>query len=52
MNREKLVNKIIELTGDEVDQALLLSLAKMTEPELVDNIINIAVYYKTAYNNN
>lgn len=45
--REKLVNAIIELAGDEFESRQeIFTLAKESEEELIDRIINIAHYYK------
>lgn len=45
--REKLINAIYDLAGDEYEgNASLLVLAKASEDELVDNLIHIAEFYK------
>ena len=49
--REKLVNAIIELAGDELgERGSLIQLAKKSEDELIDEIISIARYYKNELN--
>jgi hypothetical protein len=45
--REKLVDAIIELAGDEFQSRHdIFNLAKESEEELIDRVINIAHYYK------
>ena len=45
--REKLVTAIYDLAGDEHESAHdLLTLAIMSEEQLVDELINIAEYYR------
>ena len=49
--REKLINAILDLAGDEFeDKNSLIKLAKMSEEELVDNLINIGEYYRDENN--
>lgn len=49
--REKLVNAIIELAGDEYESGeSLIELAKKSEDELIDEIISVSYYYKNELN--
>lgn len=46
--REKLINAIIDMAGDELESTSdLILLAKDSEEQLVDRLISIAEYYKT-----
>jgi hypothetical protein len=50
--REKLVSAIMDLAGDEYETTKsVVKLAKMSEEELTDNLINIAEYYRDETNN-
>jgi hypothetical protein len=44
--REKLIDTIVDLASDEIESVEdMIKYAKMSEEELVDNLINIANYY-------
>lgn len=46
--RTLLINAILEFAGDEFeDRESLIKLALCSEKELVENLINIASYYKS-----
>lgn len=46
--REKLINAIYDMARDEFETTDdVLKLALMTDEQLVDNLINIAEYFKT-----
>ena len=50
--REKLVSAIMDLAGDEYETTdSVVELAKMSEEQLVDNLINISEYYRDETNN-
>jgi len=49
--RKKLIDATLDLASDELeDNDSLIKLAKMSEEELVDNLINIAEYYRDENN--
>jgi hypothetical protein len=49
--RQKLIDATLDLASDEFeDNDSLIKLAKMSEEDLVDNLINIAEYYRDENN--
>jgi hypothetical protein len=49
--REKLINAIIEYAGDEIEtKECAIELAKASEEELLDDLINILKFYHNEYN--
>lgn len=49
--REKLINAILDLAGDEFeDRNSLIDLALSSDEDLVDRLVSIAEYYKTESN--
>ena len=50
MDREELVNTILELSSDEVDKQLLEQIAKESYEDLVKRMSIIALWYKEEYN--
>lgn len=49
--REKLINAIFEFSGDEIERVEdVIVLAKESEEELIDRIINITRFYYIEYN--
>ena len=49
--RQKLIDAIIELSGDELQETHnLIQLARETDEQLIDRIISIAQYYQEYYN--
>jgi len=50
--REKLVDAIVEFGGDEIESVEeAIELAKKSDDELVDVLINILTFYHDEYNN-
>ena len=50
-SREKLIDTIIDLAGDEyATREDAFALAKSSTDELIDIVINIANYYRDEYN--
>lgn len=50
--REKLIDAILDLSGDEFESNYsFVKLAKESEDELIDRLINIADYYQEQANN-
>jgi len=49
--REKLIDVIIDMAGDEIETPQdVWKFAKMTEEQLADEVINIAQYYRNQAN--
>jgi hypothetical protein len=49
--RQKLINAIFDMAGDEIETIEdAKKFAKMSDEQLVDEIINIAEYYRTQSN--
>lgn len=48
--REKLVNAILEHSEDELGEHTLADIARESEEQLVDRLINILGYYAREYN--
>lgn len=49
--REKLIDAIIDMAGDEFETTTdVIKLAKMSDEQLVDEVINIAEYYRNQSN--
>ncbi len=49
--REKLIDAIIDMAGDEFETTTdVIKLAKMSDEKLVDEVINIAEYYRNQSN--
>ena len=44
--REKLINAIIDLSGDELEYKDFIEIAKEDIEKLIDRLVNIANYYK------
>lgn len=44
--KTKLIDSIIDLSGDEFSKQDLIELAKESEDQLVDRLISIAEYYR------
>lgn len=50
--REKLVDAIVEFGGDEIESVTeAIEIAKKSDEELVDVLINILIFYHNEYNN-
>lgn len=50
--REKLVDAIVEFGGDEIESVTeAIQLAKKSDDELVDVLINLLIFYHNEYNN-
>lgn len=50
--REKLVDAIVEFGGDEIESVTeAIEIAKKSDDELVDVLINILIFYHNEYNN-
>ena len=50
--REKLIDAIMEYGGDEIESVTeAIQLAKKSDDELVDVLINLLIFYHNEYNN-
>lgn len=50
--RVKLVNAVWDHSSEELETLDLLKIAKSSNEELIDRLINILEWYANAYNNN
>lgn len=50
--RVKLVNAIYDYASEELDMSDMLDIAKSSNEQLIDRLINILEWYTNAYNNN
>ncbi len=49
--REKLIDAIVDMAGDEIETPQdMVKYAKMSDEQLVDEVINIAEYYRRQSN--
>ena len=49
--REKLIDAIMDMAGDEIETPQdVVKFAKMSDEQLVEELINIAEYYRTQAN--
>jgi hypothetical protein len=49
--REKLIDAIVDMAGDEIETPQdMVKYAKMSDEQLVDEVINIAEYYRNQSN--
>ena len=50
--REKLIDAIMEYAGDEIESVTeAIEIAKKSDDELVDVLINVLIFYHNEYNN-
>ena len=50
--REKLIDTLIEYAGDEIESVTeAIGIAKKSDDELVDVLINLLIFYHNEYNN-
>jgi len=50
--RKKLIDAIVEFSGDELEEKDFIDLAKESDEALLDRLISILWWYSNEYNNN
>lgn len=48
--RERLIDAIVQYSGDELDETDYITIAAESEDELIERVINILSYYYNEYN--